>query len=67
MISMGEFKVGDLLEASDFDKINYNVNFVKITSINYETEIYHWEAVDFKLGGKLHSGYPFNESKRYLQ
>ena len=62
---MEEFKVDDLLEASEYDKMNYNINCVRITSINYQTEVYHWEAVDFKLGGKLHSGYFFNEAKKY--
>lgn len=58
-----KFQVGDKLKASDFDRSNYGIKFVIITSINLTNKVYHWEA-NFQ-GGKIHSGYFFNEAKKY--
>ena len=62
-----EFKVGDKLEAIDYDKEEYNLEFVTITSINEKNKVYHWVADDLitGLGGKIHSGYYFHEAKEY--
>jgi hypothetical protein len=62
-----KFKVGDKLKALDFDKEEYGLEYVTITSINEEKKVYHWEADDvtFGLGGKMHSGYYFHEAKEY--
>ena len=54
-----KYKVGDKLLASDFDKEQYGLEFVTITSINEEKQVYHWEAEWG--GGKIHSGYFFKE------
>lgn len=62
-----KFKVGDKLEANEFDREEYGYEYVTITSINKENKIYHWVADDVKfgLGGKIHSGYFFHEAKQY--
>jgi hypothetical protein len=67
MIDKIKFKVGDRLEALDFDKEEYGLEYVTITSINEEKNIYHWVSDDviFELGGKIHSGYFFHEAKEY--
>jgi hypothetical protein len=62
-----KFQIGDKLEANDFDKEQYDLKFVTITSINHKNKVYHWEAKDTLLGGTIHSGYFFNESKLYEQ
>jgi len=62
---MIKFKVGDKLKASEFDKDEYGIEFVTITSINEENGVYHWEAPEPFFGGKIHSGYFFNESELY--
>jgi len=64
---MTQFKIGDKLEAIDYDKEEYGLKYVTITSINEETKVYHWEAdeVMFGLGGKIHSGYYFHEAIEY--
>jgi len=64
---MAQFKIGDKLEAIDYDKEEYGLEYVTITSINEKTKVYHWEAdgVLFTLGGKIHSGYYFHEAKQY--
>ena len=52
---MNKFKVGDKLKASDFDKEQYGIEYVTITSINRDTQVYYWVArLDI---GKVHSGY----------
>jgi len=59
-----KFKVGDKLKANDFDKEQYELEFVTITSINHKNKVYHWEAKSI-LGGTIHSGYFFNEAELY--
>jgi len=58
-----KFKVGDRLQAIEFDKEQYGIGYVTISSINEETGVYHWVA-DWN-GGVIHSGYFFNEAKLY--
>lgn len=60
-----KFQVGDKLKASEYDKEEYGLEFVVITSINEENQVYHWEAPEPYLGGTIHSGYFFNEAKLY--
>jgi hypothetical protein len=62
-----EFKVGDKLEAIDYDKEEWGLKYVTITSINKDNKVYHWEADDTITGlrGKIHSGYYFHEAKAY--
>ena len=62
-----KFKVGDRLEAIEFDKEEYGLEYVTITSINEKNRVYHWVADDvkFELGGKIHSGYFFHEAREY--
>ncbi len=60
------FKIGDKLEASDFDKTQYGIEYVIITSINRQNKIYHWEALEKWFGGKIHSGYRFEDAKLYI-
>jgi len=64
-----KFKVGDRLKALDFDKEEYGLEYVTITSINEKKKVYHWEADEmiFGLGGKIHSGYYFHEAKEYKE
>jgi hypothetical protein len=66
---MIKFKVGDKLEALYWDKEEYGLQYVTITSINKETKVYHWEADDVMigLGGKIHSGYFFHEAIEYKE
>lgn len=54
-----KYKVGDKIVASDFDREQYGIEWVTITSINEETKIYHWET-DLN-PGKVKSGYSFKE------
>jgi hypothetical protein len=58
------FKLGDKLVASEFDRDLYGLEFVTITDINGEDEIYHWEAS--ALGGVIHSGYRFSDAVRWI-
>jgi hypothetical protein len=62
-----KFKVGDKLKAIDYDREEYGLEYVTITSINEEKQVYHWEAdeVMFDIGGKIHSGYFFHEAIEY--
>jgi hypothetical protein len=60
------FKVGDKLEADEFDKLQYDIEYVTITSINKRNKIYHWEALEKWFGGKIHSGYRFEDAKLYI-
>ena len=62
---INKFKVGDKLKASDYDKEHHGLEFVTITSINEVNEVYHWESPCPYLGGKIHSGYFFNEAESY--
>lgn len=64
---MNKFKVGDKLEAIDFHKEEHGVEFVVITSINEEKQVYHWETDIniYGIKGKLSSGYFFHEAKEY--
>lgn len=54
-----KLKIGDKLKASEYNKEQYGLEYVTITSINEEKKVYHWEA-DWN-GGKIHSGYFFHE------
>jgi hypothetical protein len=62
-----KFKVGDKLKAIDYFREEYGFEYVIITSINEEKQVYHWEANEgfFELGGKIHSGYFFHEAIEY--
>jgi len=61
-----KFKVGDKLEALEWDKEENNLEYVTITSINMENKVYHWEAkLNWDIGGTLSSGYYFHEAKAY--
>ena len=60
------FKIGDRLEASEWDRIQNGIEYVTITSINNKTEIYHWIADEKFFGGKIASGYRFEEAKLYI-
>jgi hypothetical protein len=62
---MIKFKIGDKLKASEFDSEEYGLEFVTITSINEENQVYHWEAPYPLLGGTIHPGYFFNEAELY--
>jgi hypothetical protein len=59
-----KFGIGDKLVASEFDRDLYGLEFVTITDINVEGEIYHWEAS--ALGGVMHSGYRFSDAVRWI-
>jgi hypothetical protein len=59
-----KFGIGDKLVASEFDSELYRLEFVTITDINVEDEIYHWEAS--ALGGVMHSGYRFSDAVRWI-
>jgi hypothetical protein len=59
------FKIGDKLEASEYH-VERGIEYVTITSINKKTKIYHWEADEKFFGGKVVSGYRFDESKPYI-
>lgn len=61
-----KFEVGDKLIANDFDKEHYGLEFVEITEVNLENQVYHWEA-QFNGFGKLHSGYSFKDAKLYIE
>jgi hypothetical protein len=57
------FNVGDKLKASDFDKEQYGIEYVTITSINRDTQVYYWIAqLDI---GKVHSGYFWKDAILY--
>lgn len=58
-----QFKVGDRLQAIEFDKEQYGIEYVTISSINEKNGVYHW-ITDWN-GGVIHSGYFFNEAKLY--
>lgn len=62
-----KFKVGDKLKAIDYDREEYGLKYVTITSVNEEKKVYHWEAdeVMFDIGGKISSGYFFHEAIEY--
>jgi hypothetical protein len=60
-----KFKVGDKLKAIEFDKEEYGIEFVIITSINHKNKVYHWKAASPIGIGELHSGYFFNEAELY--
>jgi hypothetical protein len=57
------FNVGDKLKASDFDKEQYGIEYVTITSRNMKNQVYHWEAS--LQPGKVHSGYFFKDAILY--
>ena len=61
-----KFKIGDKLQASTHDKHHHEIEYVTITSINEENQVYHWEAPE-PLGGTIHSGYFFKEAKLYTE
>lgn len=57
------YNVGDKLKASDFDKEQYGIEYVTITSINRNNQVYHWE-VQLNMG-KVHSGYFWKDAILY--
>ena len=60
------YNVGDKLEALSLDKEEYGIDYVTITSINEENQVYHWESKNpYGFGGKVCSGYYFADSKLY--
>ena len=59
-----EFKIGDKIKAHQYDNELYDIEFVTITDINKENEMYHWEAP--RWGGVIHSGYRFSESEKWI-
>jgi len=60
------FEVGDKLVALDYHKEEHGIEFVTITSINLENKVYHWECADSIFGGKVHSGYYFDQSVKWI-
>ena len=61
-----KFTIGDKLEALDYHKEEYGIDYVTITSINEENKVYHWEVeLKWEFGGTLSSGYYFHEAKAY--
>lgn len=60
-----KFKVGDRLKAIEFDRNMHGIDFVTITSINKKDKVYHWEAENLQISGKIHSGYFFHEAVEY--
>jgi len=60
-----EFEIGDNLEAIEFDKKEYGIEFVTITSINHKSKIYHWKSPGPCGLGTIHSGYHFSDAKLY--
>jgi hypothetical protein len=61
-----EFTFGDKLEALDWHKEEHGIEYVTITGINQQTQVYYWEAdLNWELGGKLSSGYYFKDAKAY--
>ena len=62
---INKFNVGDKLKASDYDKEHHGLEFVTITSINEEDGVYYWVAPEPYLGGKIHSGYFFEDAVSY--
>jgi len=59
------YNVGDKLKASDFDKEQYGIEYVTITSINRDTQVYYWVA---QLSmGKVHSGYFWKDAILYRE
>jgi hypothetical protein len=62
-----KFKIGDKLEALDYEREEYGLKYVTINSVNEEKQVYHWEAdeVMFDIGGKISSGYYFHEAIEY--
>jgi len=63
--NMEKFKVGDKLKADPFDKEEYGLEYVIITSINEKNQVYHWEAECPYFGGKVHSGYFFKDAIKF--
>lgn len=59
-----KFKIGDKLKALQWDRDLYGLEFVIITEINLEDEIYHWEAPN--MGGVMHSGYRFGDAEKWI-
>ena len=58
-----QFEVGDKLEASEFEKEQYGIEFVTITSINEVGQVYLCEA-EWN-GEKIYSGHFFDNAKEY--
>ena len=63
-----KFNKGDKLEALSFEKEEYGVDYVTISSVNEIYEVYHWEINNpYGLGGKVSSGYFFDSAKPYKE
>ena len=60
------FKVGDKLESSEWDRTQSGIEYVTITSINRKNKIYHWVADDKFFGGRIASGYRFEDAIIYI-
>ena len=58
-----KFNIGDKLEANQFEKEQYGVEYVTITSINEVGQVYLCE-VDWN-GEKIYSGHFFDDAKIY--
>jgi len=68
---MERFKVGDKLKAIDYYTEEYGLEYVTITSINEENQVYHWEAdlseSHWEIPGKLSSGYYFKDAELFVE
>ena len=58
------FKIGDRLVADAYHKEELGVEYVTITSINLENEVYHWECPGYL--GRVHSGYFFHQAVKWI-
>ena len=62
-IMKSQFKIGNKLIANEFEKEQYGIEFVTITSINEVGQVYLCEA-EWN-GEKIYSGHFFNDAKEY--
>jgi hypothetical protein len=59
------YNVGDKLKADDLHREEYGIEYVTITSINRDTQVYYWIAqLDM---GKVHSGYFWKDAILYRE
>lgn len=57
------FKVGDRLKSHEVDYELYGIEYVTITYVNLEKEIYHWKTPH--KWGNLNGGYSFKNAQKY--